>query len=88
MDTSNVLTKEQITNRVLRVIEKFSEIKPLKTSDSISSIGFDSLDRVEILLFLEDEFNIALFDGDEMAGRFKTLGDIVDYVAKEMKCGE
>ena len=38
----------------------------------------DSLDAVEIIMALEDEFNISVPDED--AEGFKTLGDIVKYI--------
>lgn len=40
---------------------------------------FDSLDRVEVLMDVEDEFDISL--SDEEAEGFTTVGDIVEYVA-------
>lgn len=38
----------------------------------------DSLDQVEILMALEDEYNIEI--PDEVAERFVTVRDIVDYL--------
>ncbi|MCR5034238.1 MAG: acyl carrier protein [Clostridia bacterium] len=38
----------------------------------------DSLDQVEILMALEDEYNIEI--PDEVAERFITVRDIVDYL--------
>jgi acyl carrier protein len=41
-------------------------------------LGADSLDKVELLLALEDEFRIDITD--EEAEKFETVGDIVRYV--------
>ncbi len=38
----------------------------------------DSLDAVEIIMAIEDEFNIEI--PDEAAENFKNIGDIVKYV--------
>lgn len=38
----------------------------------------DSLDAVEVIMALEDEFDIEI--PDEYAENFKTIGDIVKYV--------
>lgn len=42
----------------------------------------DSLDAVEIIMSIEDEFNIEIPD-DEAEG-FKNIGDIVVYVEKKL----
>ncbi|MSU01488.1 acyl carrier protein [Tissierella sp. DSM 105185] len=41
----------------------------------------DSLDAVEIMMALEDEFGISVPDED--AENFKNIGDIVKYVEKK-----
>ena len=40
----------------------------------------DSLDAVEIIMAIEDEYDIEIPDED--AERFQTIGDIVSYVEK------
>lgn len=40
----------------------------------------DSLDAVEIIMAIEDEYDIEIPDED--AERFQTIGDIVGYVEK------
>ena len=40
----------------------------------------DSLDAVEIIIAIEDEYDIEIPDED--AERFQTIGDIVSYVEK------
>lgn len=49
------------------------------TPDSaIEDLGADSLDLVETIMAVEDEFGVEFEDGDVEA--FKTVGDIVDYI--------
>lgn len=43
----------------------------------------DSLDAVEIMMALEDEFEITI--PDEEAEEFANIGDIVDYVERKTK---
>ena len=40
----------------------------------------DSLDIVEIIMSIEDEFGIQVDDDDALA--FKTVGDVVEYIEK------
>lgn len=49
----------------------------------VEDLGADSLDVVELLMTLEDEFNLSL--PDEVAMEMKTVGDIVSYIDKNIK---
>ena len=40
----------------------------------------DSLDIVEIIMALEDEFGVQVNDDDALG--FKTVGDVVEYIEK------
>lgn len=44
----------------------------------VEDLGADSLDVVELLMSLEDEFGLSL--PDEVAMQMKTVGDIVSYI--------
>lgn len=46
----------------------------------IDDLGADSLDVVELIMSLEDEFGIAISDND--AVQLYTVGRIVDYLEK------
>lgn len=46
----------------------------------IDDIGADSLDVVELIMSLEDEFGIAISDED--AAQLYTVGRIVEYLEK------
>ena len=46
----------------------------------IDDLGADSLDVVELIMELEDEFGIAISDED--ASQLYTVGRIVDYLEK------
>lgn len=47
-------------------------------SKLIEDLGADSLDMVEMLMTLEEEFGISIPDEDAM--NLKTVGDIVSYI--------
>lgn len=44
----------------------------------VDDLGADSLDVVEMLMALEDEYGISL--PDEVAMKLQTVGDIVNYI--------
>lgn len=47
----------------------------------IEDLGADSLDIVEMLMMLEDEYGITISDQDAM--QLSTIGDIVAYMEKQ-----
>lgn len=52
-------------------------------SKVIDDLGADSLDVVEMLMTLEDEFNVTV--SDEESVNLKTVGDIVKLIDSKIK---
>ncbi len=52
-------------------------------SDIINDLGADSLDVVELLMSLEDCFNITV--PDEVANKLQTIKSVVDFVEANKK---
>ncbi len=52
-------------------------------ADIVTDLGADSLDAVELIMAIEDEFDITI--DDEMAQSFKTVGQIVEFIEKTLK---
>lgn len=48
------------------------------SADLNDDLGADSLDAVELIMALEDEFDIKV--SDEAAQKFKTVQQIVEYI--------
>ena len=51
-------------------------------ADIVKDLGADSLDQVEIVMAVEDAFNIEISDDD--AGKIKTVKEIFEYVEKRL----
>ena len=49
-------------------------------SKLVEDLGADSLDMVEMLMTLEDEFGVSISDEDAL--NLKTVADIVSYIEK------
>lgn len=60
-----------------------SEDKVTLESKFIDDLGADSLDVVEMLMTLEDEFNITVTDEESVT--LKTVGDIVKLIDAKSK---
>jgi len=46
-------------------------------------LNADSLDTVELVMELEDEFNLSIPDED--AEKLKTVGEAIDYIQKRVE---
>ena len=69
--------------KVRNALAKQFEIDPesiTAETNLIDDLGADSLDVVELIMSLEDEFGIAISDED--AAQLYTVGRIVDYLEK------
>ena len=74
--------EEKITNLVAyQVCLEVDEIEP--TSDFVNDLGFDSLDAVEMVMAIEDEFDMDIKDED--AQKMTTISHITNYVEKNME---
>ncbi|KAI9518367.1 NADH dehydrogenase 1, alpha/beta subcomplex subunit 1 ndufab1/ACP [Dissostichus eleginoides] len=76
------LTLESIEERVLYVLKLYDKINPEKlqaTSHFMKDLGLDSLDQVEIIMAMEDEFGFEIPDGE--AEKLMTPDEIVQYIA-------
>ncbi|MFW5889048.1 MAG: acyl carrier protein [Bacillota bacterium] len=62
------------------IIKDFGVDEELVTLDAdlVSDLGADSLDAVELIMSIEDEFGITVDDKD--ANDLKTVKQIVDYI--------
>ncbi|KAL8141429.1 hypothetical protein V2J09_007450 [Rumex salicifolius] len=57
------LTKDQVIDRVLAVIKDFPKVDPSKVTPDVhfqKDLGLDSLDTVEIVIALEEEFKLEI----------------------------
>ncbi|XP_033735082.1 acyl carrier protein, mitochondrial-like isoform X2 [Pecten maximus] len=81
--TSRVsITIEEIQERVLKVIKAHDTINAEKlelSSHFMNDLGLDSLDHVEIVMAIEDEFGFEIPDID--SERLLTPQDLIRYVA-------
>ena len=61
--------------------KKVEDIKP--ASRLVEDLGADSLDVVEMIITLEDEFGITL--PDDQVANMKTVADITTYIVNNAK---
>ena len=84
-DAGTALTRDEIQTRAMDVLKLFDKVKPEKVSSEshfVNDLGLDSLDVVEIVMALEDEFGIEI--SDEEAEKVFTVEDTVELISKAL----
>ena len=75
-----------IEERVIQVVAEQLGIKENEVkfeSRFVEDLGADSLDTVELIMSLEDEFSIEISDND--AEKAKTVKDVADYIENKLE---
>lgn len=68
---------------VSEILAKRVDISNLKEEDSLTDIGLDSLDLVEVMLEIEDALGVE-FDSEEIA-ELSTLQSVLDLINSKIK---
>jgi len=80
-----IVDKEKIQERVIQIVCDNLGVNKEQVTRSTSfteDVGADSLDIVELVMELEEEFEITI--PDEEAEKIKTVGEAIDYIEKEI----
>lgn len=79
---------ETLTERVIRVIAETQKIPAanIKPESTFAELNIDSLDGINILFALENEFNINI--PDDAAKEIRSIEDLARGVAKLMNPGD
>ncbi|WP_428056695.1 acyl carrier protein [Candidatus Avelusimicrobium alvi] len=80
------MSVENVQERVKNIIVEqlgveADQVKP--EAQFVNDLGADSLDTVELIMALEEEFDIEI--PDEKAEKIKTVGEAVDYIEQNAK---
>ena len=82
-EDSNVPSVEE---RVIEIVCENLGVNKEQVTRSTSfteDMGADSLDIVELVMELEEEFEITI--PDDQAEKIKTVGEAIDYIERELK---
>jgi len=81
-----VATKKEIVERVKQIVSEQLGVDEAEVTPSASfadDLGADSLDQVELVMALEEEFGLSISDED--TEKIRTVQDAIDYVDKHAK---
>ena len=79
------MSAEEVFDKVKEIIvEQLGVAENSVTTEAsfIDDLGADSLDIVELIMALEEEFDIEIPDAD--AEKVVTVGDVVDYIKENV----
>lgn len=80
------MSSEEVLERVRNIIVEqlgVTENSVTMEASFIDDLGADSLDIVELVMALEEEFDIEIPDED--AEKVATVGDVVDYIKENVQ---
>ncbi len=80
-----VPTAVEIEEKVVQVVSEQMSVDKSEISRNtsfINDLNADSLDTVELVMELEDEFDLTI--PDEEAEKLRTVGEAIDYIQKHL----
>ena len=80
------MSVENVQERVKNIIVEqlgveTDQVKP--EAQFVNDLGADSLDTVELIMALEEEFDVEI--PDEKAEKIKTVGEAIEYIEQNAK---
>ena len=75
------MTEEELLKKITAVVVEKLGVKPedvTREASFVNDLGADSLDRVELVMALEDEFEVEILDSD--AEKFAKVADVVAFI--------
>ncbi|KAI5344740.1 hypothetical protein L3X38_012617 [Prunus dulcis] len=82
------LTKSEVTERVLSVVKSFPKVDPSTVTSDVhfqKDLGLDSLDNVEIVMALEEEFKLEI--PDKEADKIDSTNLAIEYIYNHPMAG-
>ncbi|KAF3633647.1 Acyl carrier protein 2, mitochondrial [Capsicum annuum] len=76
------LDKDEVRDRVITCVKNFQKVDPSKVAPNAhfqNDLGLDSLDTVEIVMALEEEFGFEIPDNE--ADKINSINLAVDFIA-------
>ena len=83
-----VATAVEIEEKVIQIVSEQMSVDKKEVSRNtsfVNDLNADSLDTVELVMELEDEFDLTI--PDEEAEKLRTVGEAIDYIRKHLEGG-
>jgi acyl carrier protein len=74
----------EINEQIVEIIKDKLAVEEVGSDDNlIEDLGADSLDIIELVMAIESEFHIVIFD-DEVDKNFTTVGHLIDFIQEKV----
>lgn len=73
---------DQVKKSIAEIMSKDEDDITMDT-DLVSDLGVDSVDSVELIMALEEIYDVSISDED--ASQLKTVADVVDFVERAIE---
>jgi len=80
------VAKSELAGKVKQIISEqlgVDEAEVVPNASFVDDLGADSLDQVELVMALEENFDLEISDDD--AEKIRTVQDAIDYIEKHAK---
>jgi acyl carrier protein len=80
-----VTTPQAIEEKVIQIVAEQMSVDKAEITRStsfVNDLNADSLDTVELVMELEDEFDLTI--PDDAAEKLKTVGEAIDYIKTQL----
>ncbi|MGG0291897.1 polysaccharide deacetylase family protein [Bacillus pacificus] len=74
----------ELDQEILLIVKKYSKCVDVGISQTLESIGVDSLTTIKIIIEIEQKLSIEIPDSVFFAGKDTKIGDIVDYLKSKL----
>ena len=81
-DEISAVVRQLIVDKQKTCVRKPKPFAFTEAADFTDDLGFDSLDHVELVMSVEDKFDIGISDDD--AENLKTFGQAVNYLVRRL----
>lgn len=81
-----MVTATEIEEKVMQIVSEQMSVDKGEISHAtsfVNDLNADSLDTVELVMELEDEFDLTI--PDEEAEKLKTVGEAISYIKKHLE---
>jgi len=67
-----------VLEKIIELLADYSDVDAanINAESTFEDLGLDSLDTVELMMGIEDEFGVSI----EVNDSIKTIGDVVEYI--------
>jgi acyl carrier protein len=72
-----------VFGKIAEILKEELGVAEVRAAQSLADLGADSLDAVEVMMAVEEEFNVSIPDAE--FDQIKTIGDLVSIVEKKIQ---